>query len=172
MKRISARRRIVAGVDGSQASVAGLRWAAGEAGLRRAVLHVVYAWDWAGRHRAPYAPLGGLASPEEDRAASAALLAATISAALGPATLVPLRAELAEGRAERVLPDCAAGAELLVLGSTDRRGHLQYAMGPVHRACLRRAPCPVVIVGGGVKASAAPIRPTGVRRAGMPRARC
>ncbi len=153
MKRTPAGRRIVVGVDGSEASAAGLRWAAGEAGLRRAALHVVYAWDWAGRHRAPYAPPGGLASPEEDRAASAALLAATISAALGPATAVPLRAELAEGRAERVLPDRAAGAELLVLGSTGRCGYLPSAMGPVHRACLRRAPCPVVIVGGGLTAS-------------------
>ncbi|MGH3254248.1 MAG: universal stress protein [Streptosporangiaceae bacterium] len=164
MKHIPAGRRIVVGVDGSKASAAGLCWAAKEAGLRRAALHVVHAWDGAGRHRAPYAPLGGLASPEEDRAAAALLLAAIIFAALGPATPVPLRAELAEGRAERVLLDRAAGAELLVLGSTGCRGHLQDALGPVHRACLRSAPCPVVIVGGAVKASAAPARAAGVKR--------
>ncbi|MGH3195878.1 MAG: universal stress protein [Streptosporangiaceae bacterium] len=148
MKHLPTRRRIVVGVDGSAASVAGLRWAAREAGLRRAELLAVCAWEGAERCRAPYAPLGGLPSPEEDRVAAASLLAASVHAALGQALPAALRTELAEGRAERVLLDRAAGAELLVLGSTSRPGPLQNVAGPVHRACLRGAPCPVVIVGG------------------------
>jgi nucleotide-binding universal stress UspA family protein len=147
MKHIPAGRRIVVGVDGSPASVAALGWAAREARLRQAELHAVYAWEGAERCRAPYATCPGLPRPEEDRAAAASLLAASVRAALGRAPPRGLRTELAEGHAERMLLDRAAGAELLVLGSAGRAGHLPQAAGPVHRACLRGAPCPVVIVG-------------------------
>lgn len=147
MKHIPAGRRIVVGVDGSPASVAALGWAAREARLRQAELHAVYAWEDAERCRAPYAAGRGVPSREENRAAAASLLAASVRAALGLAPPPGLRAELAEGRPEPVLLDRAAGAELLVLGSTGQAGHLPHTAGPVHRACLRGAPCPVVIVG-------------------------
>jgi nucleotide-binding universal stress UspA family protein len=147
MKHIQAGRRIVIGVDGSAASVAGLRWAVREADLREAELHAVYAWDGPERPRAPYAAISGLPSLDDDRAAAAALLAGSLRAAFGLAPQIPLRAELVEGRAERVLLDRAVGAELLVLGSTWQPDQLQHVAGPVHRACLRGAPCPVVVVG-------------------------
>jgi nucleotide-binding universal stress UspA family protein len=51
---------------------------------------------------------------------------------------------VAEGLAARVLLDHAVGAELLVLGSATRCA--PDGIGPVARACLRRAPCPVVVV--------------------------
>jgi nucleotide-binding universal stress UspA family protein len=146
MKHIPTARRIVAGVDGSAASMAGLRWAAGEAQLRGAELHAVCAWDGAERLRAPYAAISRVRSLDEGRAAAASLLTASVHAALGRTPQVALRAELAEGRPERVLLDRAAGAELLVLGSAGRSDQLQQVAGPVHRACLRGAPCPVVVV--------------------------
>jgi nucleotide-binding universal stress UspA family protein len=146
MKPIPTVRRIVVGVDGSAASVAGLRWAAGEARLRGAEMHAVSAWDGAERPRAPYAAISGVQSLDEGRAAAASLLAASVHAALGRRPQAALRAELVEGRAERVLLDRAAGAEMLVLGSTGRSARLQQVAGPVHRACLRGAPCPVVVV--------------------------
>jgi nucleotide-binding universal stress UspA family protein len=144
---IPARRRIVVGVDGSPASVAALAWAATEARLRRAELDAVYAWENPEQYRAPYAERRGLPSPEQDRAAAAARLATSVRAAFGQAPPPRLRTEVAEGRPERVLPDRAAGAELLVLGSAPRPGSFPDAMGPVHRTCLHRVPCPVVIVG-------------------------
>jgi nucleotide-binding universal stress UspA family protein len=146
MRHNPATRRIVVGVDGSAASVAGLRWAACEARLREAELHVVCAWDGPHRHRAPYAAITGVPSLDEGRAAAASLLAASVDAALGQTPQASLRAELAEGRPERVLLDRAAGAELLVLGSAGRSDQPQQVAGPVHRACLRGAPCPVVVV--------------------------
>ncbi len=54
-----------------------------------------------------------------------------------------MTAEIAEGLAARVLLDHADGAEMLVLGSA--RGAPD-GIGPVARACLRHAPCPVVVV--------------------------
>jgi nucleotide-binding universal stress UspA family protein len=139
-------RRIVVGVDGSRASLAALAWAASEAQLRQAELLAVHAWDDTECGLAPYAAHGGRPSPEQERAEAAAQLAASVRAVLASAPTAALRTELAEGRAERVLLDRAAGAELLVLGSTSQVGPFPAAAGPVHRACLRGAPCPVVIV--------------------------
>src|SRR6478672_2239810 len=42
----TTRRRIVAGVDGSQSSLAALRWAVRQAGLTGAPLEIVSAWEW------------------------------------------------------------------------------------------------------------------------------
>ena len=57
---------------------------------------------------------------------------------------------MAEGLPVQVLLHYAAGAELLVLGgglaAGDGPRRLAAAPGPVARACLRAAPCPVVAV--------------------------
>ncbi len=142
------RRRIVVGVDGSPASVAALAWAAGEAQLRHAELHAVYAWEDPERCRAPYAAHCGLSSRDENQAAAASLLARSVCTAFGRSPPRRLRAEAAEGRPERVLLDCAVGAELLALGSAWRAGDFP-AMGPIHRACLRGVSCPIVFVAPG-----------------------
>jgi nucleotide-binding universal stress UspA family protein len=58
---------------------------------------------------------------------------------------VEVRADVLEGLPARVLLDQAIGADMLVLGSAS---HAQMrAAGPVVRACVSRAPCPVVVVG-------------------------
>ena len=59
---------------------------------------------------------------------------------------VQMRTEVVDGLAARVLLDRAAGADMLVLGTaSDTTGALRSA-GPVIRACLRRASCPVVVI--------------------------
>jgi nucleotide-binding universal stress UspA family protein len=59
---------------------------------------------------------------------------------------VELHVEEVDGLAARVLLDRCAGADMLVLGTSgDVPGALRSA-GPVIRACLRRAPCPVVVI--------------------------
>ena len=61
-----------------------------------------------------------------------------------------LSSELAEGSPARVLIDQSAGAELLVLGTAEHAsqsaGEGPPDVGPVARACLHSAACPVVIV--------------------------
>ncbi len=62
------------------------------------------------------------------------------------APAVALRVETTEGLAARVLLDRGDGADMLILGtSSDMPGALRSA-GPVIRACLRRASCPVVVI--------------------------
>jgi len=59
---------------------------------------------------------------------------------------VQVRVEEAVGLAARILLDRCAGADMLILGTSgDVPGALRSA-GPVIRACLRRAPCPVVVI--------------------------
>ena len=66
-----------------------------------------------------------------------------MTAAVGGAPPVAVTVEIAEGLAARVLLDHADGAEMLVLGSA---GCAPAGIGPVARACLRHALCPVVVV--------------------------
>jgi nucleotide-binding universal stress UspA family protein len=134
----------VVGVDGSTASLAALRWAAREAGLRDAALQAVRAWEDAAKRAAPYASHTCLAGGPEDHRRVADRLQADVTTALGPAPGFPVTAQVSEGLAARVLLDHAAGAELLVLGSATRCA--PDGIGAVARACLRHSPCPVVVV--------------------------
>jgi len=138
------RRHIVAGVHGSPASLAALRWAAREAELREVGLLVVRAWEDQSKARAPYASHAGQWALEEDRLMAGARLAEAVRGTLDDLSAVTVTVKVAEGLPARVLLDHADGAELLVLGSGATAG--PQAVGPVAQACLRRAPCPVVVV--------------------------
>jgi nucleotide-binding universal stress UspA family protein len=63
---------------------------------------------------------------------------------LAPGTEV--RTEVVDGLAARVLLDRCAGADMLVLGTASDESGAPRSAGPVIRACLRRAPCPVVVI--------------------------
>jgi nucleotide-binding universal stress UspA family protein len=143
--------RIVAGVHNTAASDAALDWATREARLRRARLHLILARDTDTACCAPYAHPGTLTADDADVVwlASVAIRAARVL----PAGWVTT--ELADGLPAAILADRAAGASLLVLGAAPTE-----FLGPAARACLRRAPCPVVIVA-----------PDSRRAAGSPRSR-
>lgn len=140
-------RRIVVGVDGSAESVSALGWACHEAALRTAEVHAVYVWETPCHAMASYASASRSTSarPPGDGAGAArsVLWRAVGSVDTGE---VRVRAEVAEGLAARVLLDRACGADMLVLGAGARSDTLHSA-GPVLRACVRRAPCPVVVIG-------------------------
>jgi nucleotide-binding universal stress UspA family protein len=59
---------------------------------------------------------------------------------------VEIRVEVVDGLAARVLLDRCAGADMLVLGTASDTPGAGRPLGPVIRACLRRAPCPVVVI--------------------------
>jgi nucleotide-binding universal stress UspA family protein len=110
------------------------------------VLHVVPAFEESmvsafplleAEHRTPYAPL------RDDVLAD---MRSAIERA-GASTLEPtLRAE--EGRAHRVIVDCAAALQsnLLVLGTHGRGGFNRLFLGSVTEKVIRTAPCPVLTV--------------------------
>lgn len=144
--------QIVVGVDGTAASAGAVCWAVGEARLRRASVHLIFVHDRDRPRSAPYAgrPPGRAPRPDEDNIGETALLAAEQQAV----QILPpdrLSSELAEGSPAKVLIDRSAGAELLVLGAAYPPDQSETgtppAMGPVARACLQSAACPVVVVG-------------------------
>lgn len=139
---VPAVRRIVVGVDGSTESVAALRWACREASLRGAEVHAVHVREEHCHSLASYA-VPALPA-EDDVSINIDDLVHTVQADQVPG--VPVKVEEVDGLAARVLLDRCEGADMLILGTSgDVPGGLRSA-GPVIRACLRRAPCPVVVI--------------------------
>lgn len=139
---VPAVRRIVVGVDGSAESAAAVRWAYREAGLRGAEVHAVHVRE--ATRTASYAVPPQSGSPDNG---DTGLLWETVMPDRSPGDPdVRVRTEEAAGLAARVLLQMCDGADMLVLGtSSDQRGTPRPA-GPVIRACLRRSPCPVVVI--------------------------
>lgn len=137
--------RIVVGVKGSASSLAALRWAAAEARLRRTTLHAVHAWEPAARY-ASYAILADRPASGQERRHAQDDLAAIMRAAFGAQLPADITAEVVEGMAERVLVDRSQAASLLVLGTAADAGTTGRPAGPVIRACMRSARCPLVII--------------------------
>ena len=140
---VPAVRRIIVGVDGSAESVAALHWACREASLRGAEVHAVHVREAQCHSMASYA-VPAAADADDFPPGSVEDLVHSVRAGQDPG--VQVRVDVVEGLAARVLLDRCAGADMLVLGTvSDMPGALRSA-GPVIRACLRRAPCPVVVI--------------------------
>jgi nucleotide-binding universal stress UspA family protein len=133
---------IVVGVNGSPASMAALQWAASMAAAKRCELVAVGVWE--PYPLASYAPAAATHADEQERAEHALTDAVRDVVAAVPA--VRVRQVPAAGLPARILLRQAEGAELLVLGSHRHATASSPAAGPVALACLRGAPCPVVVV--------------------------
>ena len=142
---VPAVRRVVVGVDGSAGSVAALRWASREASLRGAEVHAVHVREERCHSLASYAvPAQSTADTANEAAVDIDGIVRSVQADQSPG--VHFHVEVVAGLAARVLLDRCPGADMLVLGTSgDVPGALRSA-GPVIRACLRRAPCPVVVI--------------------------
>jgi nucleotide-binding universal stress UspA family protein len=137
-------RRIVVGVDGSAESAAAFRWACREASLREAEVHAVHVSEGGCHSLASYAVPGYLSEDEDESVDFVQQMWQSVVPE--QASGLQIRTEVVEGLAARVLLDRCAGADMLVLGTAgDTPGALR-SPGPVLRACVRRAPCPVVVI--------------------------
>jgi nucleotide-binding universal stress UspA family protein len=129
-------RRLVVGVDGSAESASALRWACREASLRGAEVHAVHAWE--------ASPTASYAVPTQGRSIDFdALWRSVLPDGIQG---VQVRTEVVAGLAARILLERCEGAEMLVLGTASNEPGASRSVGPVIRACLRRAPCPVVVI--------------------------
>lgn len=143
---------VVVGLDGSEASMAALRWAAGEAAAHQAPLIAVHVLDPRSHGFAPYARSGsdeayelGESAVPEDSARVKSMIAAS---GVDPALRV-----FEVGIPSQVLVRCAIGARMLVLGHADHHRdrdseafHDGPVLGSIARACVARATCPVVVI--------------------------
>jgi len=146
---------IVVGVDGSDASLEALRWAADEARLRGANVLALHAWAFV-----PAAPIGDpgmIAIPAGDLAgqleaeseAAKAQLADAVAAVFGPEPDVEVEQRLVEAEAGDALVAESDGTELVVVGSHGRSGLRAAILGSVSRHVVEHAHCPVVVIRAG-----------------------
>ena len=140
---VPAARRIVVGVDFSAESAAALRWACREASLRGAEVHAVHAREAQCHSMASYAAPAHVQADDVD----ADVMWRSVLPDVTPD--VPVRTEIVEGLAARVLLGRCEGADMLVLGAASDTSEAMRSAGPVIRACLRRALCPVVVISVG-----------------------
>jgi len=84
------------------------------------------------------------ASPDDFSADSVDDLVRSVQADQAPD--VEVRVEVVDGLAARVLLERCGGADMLVLGTASDSPGPGRPVGPVIRACLRRATCPVVVI--------------------------
>jgi len=140
--RQAAAQRIVVGVDGSDASIEALEWAARHAEATGASLRVVMSWEW------PTSYGWGLALPSDynPRADAMRLLDQALAPVRAAHPGIHIDEEVIEGHPAPVLINESADADLLVVGS---RGHGEFVgmlIGSVSEHCVSNARCPVVVV--------------------------
>ena len=139
----TAEHRIVVGVDGSQSSVAALRWAARQAELTHAPLEIVSAWGWPTGYSGWETP----PPPDHDPAEEARRqLDKAVAAVLTPRFAIQVRRSVIEGHAAPVLEALSKAADLVVVGS---HGHGELAgmlLGSVSQHCVTHCQCPVVVI--------------------------
>jgi nucleotide-binding universal stress UspA family protein len=136
---VTRRNHIVVGVDGSDHSVAALRWALEEAEALGATVEAVLAWQL------PLISVPGAFERDRMEASAKELLVDVVSS-VAPAPPVPLLTTVAEGDTIASLVAAAGQADLLVLGTRGRSPFKGLLLGSVSQGCAATAPCPVVIV--------------------------
>jgi nucleotide-binding universal stress UspA family protein len=143
---------IVVGVDGSEESIAALRWALEEARLRDTTVRALRAWElpYASPPLEPLLPGSGFpqfaVDVDEIRGAVEEQLDRVVSEAVGDAAGVRIEQELVQGHAADELVKASKGADLLVVGSRGHGGFSGLLLGSVSQACVQHARCPVVVV--------------------------
>jgi nucleotide-binding universal stress UspA family protein len=128
--------RVVVGLDGSQASVRALEWAASEASRTGSILE----------GHASYDPGYVFISSDQVRMAMKKVLdeAAKHVAEIAPG--VTFKGVAHEAHAAKVLVDASRGADLLVVGSRGLGGFSALLLGSIGQHCAVHAHCPVLIV--------------------------
>lgn len=140
--------RIVVGVDGSGQSEHALRWAIDRARVSGETVEPVYVFN-----SVPPVDFSGFAGPipvqtlpAELAAAANERLAGTVARAVADSDGVVIEPHVLDALSSvAALVKEAAGASMLVLG-VHRRHWMDGAIGSTARACLKHAPCAVVVV--------------------------
>lgn len=147
-------REILVGIDGSDTSIAALRWAAAEAVQRGAGLHVVFAYDpqWPPTQPQQYAELAAIAHEQAEQVVTQAV---GQLAASHPGLTV--RHGVVAGLPAQALIEGSREAELTVVGSRGLGGFTSLLLGSVSDQVAAHAPGPVVVVRGHAEASTGPV---------------
>jgi nucleotide-binding universal stress UspA family protein len=147
---------VVVGVDGTDWSVALLRWAAFEALQRDTELVAVHAFGSAWQ-AAPYAPARVPLTPHSAVRQAIARLDQCVQTAFDGRPPVPVRTICDSRRPVPALLHHGRNAALLVLGARPDPIRGGAILGPTARDCLRSAPCPVVLLPSTAEVASVPV---------------
>ena len=156
MDTVSAPGSVVVGVDGSQAALDAVRWAAAEARSAQCPLSLVHTVDW---------PLVGFPVPAGLRAdwtqqmleQGRQWLREAQEAAEFAAPGVPMQAHLFTGDPRATLLTEAQHAYELVVGSRGLGGFTRMLLGSTSAAVTQHTSCPIVVVVHGQGDTAGPV---------------
>jgi nucleotide-binding universal stress UspA family protein len=140
--------RVVVGVDGSDESVAALRWAANYAAATGATVDAVLSWHFPAA--AGVVPPGAApqAITDEVRANMQEALDKALDAVFGGPPPPRVHARIAYGHPAVVLIEASHAADLLVVGNRGHGAFTGMLTGSVSMHCVNNAHCPVVVVRG------------------------
>jgi len=130
---------IVVGVDGSEQSIAALRFARRLADSLGHGLEAIAAWSYP-------ASMGEYFPTDWDPASAAEkFLAEAVETAYGADRPDGLTMSVAQGAPAQVLIEASKGAAMIVVGSRGHGGFVGMVLGSVSTAVAAHATCPVVI---------------------------
>lgn len=139
---MSSLKKIVVGTDGSENSVAALRWAISEAKVHGASVEVVYTWEFP----PVIDPLGVSMLPNaQDMDSSATRLLEEVMGKVD-ASGANVTTKVLRGAPASTLIGAAKEADLLVIGRRGHGGFMGLLLGSVAQQVVHHAPCPVVLV--------------------------
>ena len=139
---------IVVGFDGSDESIAALRWTLDLADRLDTTVQVVVAWRWPtswGSHPSTHTGWSPEQDAEEIGREALAVVADGAGRSVGNGAGRSVDVSAVHGPAAEVLVAAAEHAELLVVGSRGRGGFRGMLLGSVSTACVQYATCPVVV---------------------------
>lgn len=136
---------IVVGVDGSEGSIDALRWASGEAALRKAKLRAVIVWEYAYAYGA-MEPAFVIPSETLEKEARTTLEKTIAAAFADPAVAASVERVVTSGSASKAMIDASENADLLVVGARGHGGFLGLLLGSTSDQVVKHAACPVVVV--------------------------
>lgn len=136
----SPARRIVVGVDGSEASAGAIRFAFQEAARRHVGVTAVHAARPTRQHPSLRVPADIVEHVDRQ------LFAETMDSKRILVPGIDVKTKLVHSHPAQALLDEADGAELIVVGSRGRGGFTGMLLGSVSQAVLHHAACPVAVV--------------------------
>jgi nucleotide-binding universal stress UspA family protein len=139
---------VVAGVDGSDESIAALSWARQYAEAAGATVRAVLAWHFPTAAGQPPEGLAPASVREEAEDRLRGQLSEAAAKVYPDPSAAGLETRLSYGHPAQVLIDESAEADLLVVGHRGRGAFTGMLLGSVSVHCVNGAHCPVVVVRG------------------------
>ncbi|MDQ2755702.1 MAG: universal stress protein [Actinomycetota bacterium] len=140
--------RVVVGVDGSDASLAALRWASFVAEATDSSLDVVAVWQPTTAFGLMGEGWGALPTDWDPDAVTREALEQAMASVFGDDVPLTCESRVIEGNIAQVLLETSADARMLVVGSRGHGGFASLLLGSVSAACAEHATCPVLVIHG------------------------